>query len=99
VPAASCAAFMWRRFLATLALLIIVLPSAAQVCPAASNLVTGPNSGIVNNYYPGTSNLAVGATTLTLGTPDARGLSTAVTVGDLLHDLCGRDHAVHASRA
>jgi uncharacterized repeat protein (TIGR01451 family) len=98
-PAASHAVFIWRRILATLALFIFVLPAAAQTCPAASNLVTGPNTGIVNNYYPGTSNLAIGATTLTLGTPDGRGLSTAVTVGDLLMIIQMQDGAINSSNS
>ena len=39
---------------------------------------------MVNNYYQGNGSLAVGATSLTLGAIDARGLSTAIAVGDLL---------------
>ncbi|MBC7434435.1 MAG: DUF11 domain-containing protein [Bdellovibrionales bacterium] len=80
-----------------MALLIFALPAAAQVCPAASNLGTGPNTGIVNNYYPGTSSLAVGATTLVLGTPDARGLNTAVVVGDLLMVIQMQDGTINSS--
>ena len=95
--AAVLAAIIRRRLLTALALLVFSLPAAAQVCPSASNLVAGPNSGVINNYYPGSSNLAVGATTLTLGAPDARGLSTAVAVGDLLMIMQMQDGTINSS--
>jgi uncharacterized repeat protein (TIGR01451 family) len=82
--AVSRAAAAVLRLLGLLAFLLGTLPAAAQICPSAGNLVAGPNSGIVNNYYAGSGNLAVGATTLNLGPPDARGLATPVQIGDLL---------------
>jgi uncharacterized repeat protein (TIGR01451 family) len=69
----------------------------AQLCPAPSNLISSPGSGIVNNYYPGVGTLPVGATTLTLGTVDVRGSSTALSVGDLLLIIQMQDATLNAS--
>jgi uncharacterized repeat protein (TIGR01451 family) len=85
-----------RQLLVLLSLLCSA-QAMAQVCAPPTSLLTGPSSGMVNNYYPGNGNLAVGATSLTLGTLDTRGLSTAIAVGDLLMIMQMQDGTFNTS--
>lgn len=79
--------------------LLAALPAAAQVCAPPASLVTSPNSGIVNNYYQGGSNLSVGANSLTLGTRDTRGAATGVVVGDLLLVMQMQDATINTANS
>jgi uncharacterized repeat protein (TIGR01451 family) len=72
-----------KAFVLAIAGLFIAFNGHAQTCAAPGKDAPGSPSGIVNTYYPGSGSLAVGATSLTLGTP-ASGAANAVTVNDLL---------------
>ncbi len=66
-----------------------MLPSTAMaqalVCATPGQETTNPVSGVINTYYPGgTASLSAGATSLGLGTRDARGSSTPIAAGDLV---------------
>lgn len=78
--------FCLRRGAAALALIatawLAPLHVMAQVCGAPGKDAPGVVGGIVNRYHQGNGNLAVNATTLTLGA--ASGAADAVAVGDLL---------------
>ena len=54
-------------------------------------------SGIVNTYYPGNGSPAAGATSIPVGTPDARGSGTAISTGDLLLVIQMQDADINAS--
>jgi uncharacterized repeat protein (TIGR01451 family) len=73
---------LFMRFLLLMATVLLASTAYAQVCAAPGKDAPGTPSGIVNTYYQGNGNLAVAATTLTLGT--ASGAVGTVTVGDLL---------------
>ncbi len=96
LPAALCAA-LWRQLLAFIVIAGFGVPLWAQVCPTPGNLVTGPTTGIVNNYYEGNGNLAVGATSLTLGARDTRGRNDPIAVGDLLMIIQMQDASISTS--
>src|SRR5688500_14797375 len=72
----------WLRLVLWLAVGLGGAAVQAQTCAAPGKDAPGVISGIVNRYHQGNGNLAVGATTLTLGA--ASGAAGAVTVGDLL---------------
>jgi uncharacterized repeat protein (TIGR01451 family) len=61
-----------------------IVPAAADpaLCATPAKDGSGVITGIVNTYYPGRGNPAIGATTISLGT--ARGSGTAIAKGDLL---------------
>ncbi len=86
-----------QRATVFLATVLLTGPLLAQVCAPPASLVTAPASGMVNNYYEGNGNLAVGATTLTLGTRDTRGRSDAIAVGDLLMLIQMQDAAINSA--
>ncbi len=70
----------------------------AQVCAPPSSLGTAPASGIVNNYYAGNGNLAVGAVSLTLGAIDSRAPATvSLAIGDLLMVIQMQDASINSS--
>jgi uncharacterized repeat protein (TIGR01451 family) len=74
-----------QKFLVALGLMLMgAVPVLAQVCAAPANFQTGVASGIINTYWSGNGNLAVGATSLTLGTLNANGSAVLPAVGDLL---------------
>jgi uncharacterized repeat protein (TIGR01451 family) len=65
------------------AILVYSTGVMAQVCAPTTSLVTTPVNGVVNTYYQGNGNLAVGASTLLLGAIGG-GATTAFAVGDLM---------------
>ena len=77
------------------ALMLLSLPTAAQVCavPGKDGPVTTLN-GVVNTYYPGTANALAGATTISVGT--ARGAG-ALTTGDMVLIIQMQDGVSNAS--
>jgi uncharacterized repeat protein (TIGR01451 family) len=56
--------------------------SAANYCATPGNDGTGPPSGIINTYYPGTASVASGATSIPVGS--SSGSATPIAAGDLL---------------
>jgi len=54
-------------------------------------------SGMVNTYYPGNGSPAAGATSIPVGTLDARGSVTAISTGDLLLVIQMQDADIDAS--
>jgi uncharacterized repeat protein (TIGR01451 family) len=56
--------------------------AAANECATPAAQGSGTISGVVNTYYPATSNLGTGGTSITLGT--ATGASTPIASGDLV---------------
>ncbi len=50
---------------------------------SGTNTVTGSNT-IVNSYYPGTADVSAGSFSITVGSRDTRGSSTAIGAGDLI---------------
>jgi hypothetical protein len=52
--------------------------------PIAGTTTIAAASQIVNSYYPGQGNPVTGATSLTVGTIDARGSATPIAAGDLV---------------
>jgi uncharacterized repeat protein (TIGR01451 family) len=85
------------KILLTVTLCGAAVQALAQVCPGPGNLVAGPASGIVNNYYQANGNLSVGATSLVLGALDGRGMSTPMAVGDLLMIIQMQDASINTS--
>jgi uncharacterized repeat protein (TIGR01451 family) len=62
---------------------VAVATVQAIACAAVSQAVPGNNlTGVLNTYYPGTANVAAGATLIPVGT--ATGVGTAITNGTLL---------------
>jgi uncharacterized repeat protein (TIGR01451 family) len=73
-------------------------PAFAQAVCALPGIDGSPNAtGIVNTYFQGNSNLAAGATGLTLGTLDTRGSPTPVVANDLLLIIQMQDGSINAS--
>lgn len=60
------------------------LYSQCGTAPASGTTTIASANQIVNTYYPGTGNPAIGATSLTVGTQDARGNATALSNGDMV---------------
>lgn len=52
--------------------------------PISGIVTISTASQIINSYYPGQGNPAVGALSLTVGTRDARGSATPIAAGDLI---------------
>lgn len=71
-----------RTCLAGLMVLAACQMAGAQVCAAPGKDAPGTISGVVNTFYQGNGNLAIGNTSLSLGT--ATGAASTVTVGDML---------------
>lgn len=69
-------------------LILFTLPALADqpsTCAVPGKDSTGTLTGIVNSYYPGTgSNVAVGSTSIPVGTINAAGNLTPIAKGDLL---------------
>jgi len=57
--------------------------SSAPVCSTPGNDGVGAPSGVINTYYPGTSSVSAGATSIPVGFPSGN-LSKLITTGDLL---------------
>ncbi|THU38385.1 T9SS type A sorting domain-containing protein [Niastella caeni] len=78
--------FFTRAFLSSVFLLSLFTDSYSQcgVAPTSGTTTIASANQIVNSYYPGTGNPIIGATTLTVGTLDARGSATALANGDMV---------------
>ncbi len=88
--------FLLRQVLIFILILSAVIPVAlvqpattvyadkAGVCATPGADGSPVISGIVNSYFPGSANAVIGATSITLGTLDARGSATTINAGDLL---------------
>src|SRR5262245_35247764 len=72
------------RAASVLVILLVAVSSAqAQTCATpGKDGSPGTISGVVNTYYPGSADVAAGATSISLGA--ATGASTAISSGDLL---------------
>ena len=79
--------------------LVFTLQAEAQVCATPGSAGAGTPTGIVNNYYQGSSFLGAGASTLTLGAVDGRGVTTAVIAGDLLLIIQMQDGTINSSNS
>jgi uncharacterized repeat protein (TIGR01451 family) len=55
----------------------------------------GTLAGIINSYWPGTANAAVGATSITVGT--RRGAAASITAGDLILIMQMQDAAIDSN--
>ncbi|HEX7831180.1 MAG TPA: C25 family cysteine peptidase [Thermoanaerobaculia bacterium] len=55
----------------------------------------GTLAGVINSYWPGTANAAVGATSITVGT--RRGAAVGITAGDLLLVMQMQDAAIDSN--
>ncbi|HYK03806.1 MAG TPA: C25 family cysteine peptidase [Thermoanaerobaculia bacterium] len=55
----------------------------------------GTLAGVINSYWPGTANAAVGATTITVGA--RRGAAVSITAGDLILVMQMQDAAINSN--
>lgn len=92
-----------RALLLLLSLIAIaVLPSQlmAQVCGNPGK--DGPGgtlTGVVNTYFPGTSNANAGTTSITVGASNFGGATTPVAVGDLLLVIQMQDASINSNNS
>ncbi|QBB69777.1 DUF11 domain-containing protein [Pseudolysobacter antarcticus] len=80
-----------------LSALAIPAEAWAQVCANPGSSGAATPSGIVNVYFQGTTNLAAGATTLTLGARNATGATNNIVVGDLLLIIQMQDGVINST--
>ena len=71
------------------------LPAAVNCATPGKDGAGGTLSGIVNTYYPGTADVAAGATSIPVGA--ARGSATGIGVADLLLVIQMRDTNINAT--
>ncbi len=72
--------------------------SQANVCTLTPNRSAGGTlTGVVNTYFPGTANLASGATSITLGAASATGAQTPIAANDLLLVIQMQDAAISSA--
>ncbi|MCB1703982.1 MAG: hypothetical protein KDI17_03915 [Halioglobus sp.] len=69
--------------------------SAPAICSAAGAGGSGTISGTVNRYYPGSTSVAAGATSITLGS--SIGAGSAIAAGDLLLVMQMQDATLDSS--
>jgi hypothetical protein len=77
-----------------LLLTLCTLPTHAQSCATPGNDGNAVVSGVINTYWPGTSNPGNGATSLVLGS--ARGASVSIAAGDLVLILQMQDANINS---
>jgi type IX secretion system substrate protein len=76
---------MYSKFtLALLTAFSFSLAVVAQCGPEPTTGTTTPITGTANSYFPGTGNPVTGATSITIGTLDARGSTSPLTANDLI---------------
>ncbi|MFK7888970.1 MAG: hypothetical protein AB8G16_19095 [Gammaproteobacteria bacterium] len=73
------------------------LSAGAQTCATPGTDGAVATSGIVNAYWPGTSNPGTGTTTLVLGS--GRGASTPIATGDLILIMQMQDANINSSNS
>src|SRR5271154_2557136 len=72
-------------------------PASAGAQPCAVPGADGPGgllAGVINTYYPGTTNAAAGATFISVGSPS--GSATPISAGDLLLVIEMQDEAINS---
>jgi uncharacterized repeat protein (TIGR01451 family) len=72
---------------------VALAPVVSVVCSGATLTAGGTISGVVNTYYPGTANVAVGATSIPVGTPTGAG--GAIASGSLLLVIQMQDASIN----
>jgi uncharacterized repeat protein (TIGR01451 family)/fimbrial isopeptide formation D2 family protein len=73
-------------------------PASAGVQPCAIPGTDGPGgtlAGVIDTYYPGTTTVAAGATSISVGSPS--GSAAAINTGDLLLVIEMQDEAINSS--
>ena len=60
------------------------LNAQCGVSPANGSVTIAVANNVINTYYPGSSNVLAGGTSLTVGSIDARGNATPIAAGDLI---------------
>jgi uncharacterized repeat protein (TIGR01451 family) len=81
--------------LAILMLSMLATAAVAEQCARPGANGTGTPSGVVNTYFPGTSNVSSGATVISLGA--ASGASAPIAVGDMLLVIQMQGAAINAN--
>ncbi len=71
---------------------LLLSPAQAQVCVPSCSL-----AGVVNDYWPATSDAAVGAASVTLGPRRAGGAGATISVGDLLLVIQMQDATINTA--
>ncbi|HEY1799727.1 MAG TPA: C25 family cysteine peptidase [Terriglobales bacterium] len=69
--------------------------SQLNVCTVPTTTVGGTLTGVINTYYPGSSSVAAGATSITLGT--ATGSATPIASGDEVLIIQMQDAAISSN--
>src|SRR5450830_704106 len=83
----------WRLALFFILTTTIFLLSSNQAHAAGSAICnSGPVSGVINTYYPGTISAVAGATSITVG--GSSGAATGMAVGDLILIMQMQDAAI-----
>ncbi|HEY8298004.1 MAG TPA: hypothetical protein VIG32_08290 [Candidatus Baltobacteraceae bacterium] len=88
------------------ATLIVVLPVSALPALAAPALCALPGNddpaapgGVINDYFPGTANVAAGATSIQVGAQDPNGFGATVGAGDLLIVMQMQDASINSGNS
>jgi len=74
---------------------VALAPVVSVVCSGATLTAGGTLSGVVNTYYPGTANVAAGATSIPVGTPT--GAAGAIASGSLLLVIQMQDASINTT--
>ena len=75
---------------------VAVATVQAVACATVSQAAPGTNlTGVLNTYYPGTANVAAGATSIPVGT--ATGAGTAIAAGNLLLVIQMQDASINSA--
>lgn len=76
-----------RKHILLMAVCLALFEISSGQCganPPAGTITVSTANAIVNSYYPGTGNPAMGQSSLTVGSIDARGNATTIGTGDLV---------------
>src|SRR5438132_988457 len=71
--------------------------SVLAACTTNTGVAGGTLSGVINSYYPGSTTVTAGSTSITLGV--ATGSSTAIATGDLVVIMQMQDAAINSSNS
>ncbi len=74
---------------------VALAPVVSVVCSGTTLVAGGTLSGVVNSYYPGTANVAAGATSIPVGTPT--GTAGPIANGSLLLVIQMQDASINTS--
>ena len=84
-------------------ILSVLVPLAAAIAPSSLQAQScglsagGSLTGVLNTYYPGTANAALGATTIHVGAADPAGAATPIAAGDTLLIIQMQDAGINTS--